>query len=107
MTKYGSSSLNSGGQTGSQPSESRPNPRYPQGQEIEELVAVVRGAISTTLGVLPAHDSPVTEAVLEVVGIGDPVLALRVLEGALADPPTRMMLATHGLHPCGKRRARR
>jgi hypothetical protein len=104
VSRYGSSSRNSSGQAGSQPRGSRPNPRHPQGADVEELVAVVRGAISTTLDVLPAHDSPVSEAVFEVVGTADPVLALRVLEGVLADPPTRMMLALHGLHTGGKGR---
>ncbi len=102
MTSYSSSFRYSNGQAGSQPRVSRPNPRHPQGPEVEELVAAVRGKISTTLDVLPAHDSPVSEAVRQVVGTDDPILALRVLEGVLADPPTRMMLAMHGLHTGGK-----
>lgn len=102
MTSYASSFRNSSGQVSSQPRVSRPNPRYPQGPEVEELVTAVRGAISTTLAVLPAHDSPVSEAVRRVVGTDDPILALRVLEGVLADPPTRMMLSLHGLHTGGK-----
>ena len=105
MTRYGSSARNSSGQAGLQPRDSRPNPRHPQGPDVEQLVAVVRGVISTTLDVLPAHDSPVTEAVFEAVGTDDPVLALRVLEGVLADPPTRVMLALHGLH-AGEKGAR-
>ncbi len=102
MTSYGSSSRDSSGQAGSQPRGSRPNPRHPQGPDVEELIAVVRGAISTTLDVLRAHDSPVSEAVMAVVGTDDTALALRVLEGVLADPPTRMMLALRGLHSGGK-----
>lgn len=90
--------------------DDRPNPRWPQDEEIEGLVARVRAIIAGNPGALVDVRSPVSEVVLDLLsdtGDGD-WLAPRVVEGVLADSACRHMLNGVGLHgaaPARKRRA--
>ncbi len=91
--------------------EDRPNPRWPQDEEIERLVARARSIIAGNPRALVDVRSPVSELVRDLVsdlGDGD-WLAPMVVEGVLADSACRHMLNGVGLHgaaPARKRRAR-
>jgi hypothetical protein len=80
--------------------EDRPNPRWPQDEEIEELVARARAIIAANPGALINVRSPVSAVVLDLLSDaadGD-LLAPRVVEGVLADSASRHMLNGVGLH---------
>jgi hypothetical protein len=91
--------------------EDRPNPRWPQDEAIEALVARARAIIAGNPAALANARSPVSEVVCDLLADrsdGDR-LAPRVVEGVLADSASRHMLNGVGLHgaaPSRKRRAR-
>lgn len=89
---------------------SRPNPRWPQADEVQQLVANVRAAIAADPAGLGAHCSPVTTLAepivaswcMEDAGLASDYhgLLAKVVEGVLADAAARFMLAEQGLHVC-------
>lgn len=107
MTRYSNAPRDSSGGAGAQPRSSRPNTRWRQSDEVERLVAIVCGAMRTNMHTLVRHDSPVATAVLDVVDHDDPVTLARVIEGVLADEPTRLLLKLNGLHDGGRKRTAR
>lgn len=89
--------------------EDRPNPRWPQDEEIERLVARARAIIAGNPWALVDVQSPVSQIVAGLVadsGDGD-WLAPRVVEGVLADSACRHMLNSVGLHSAASTRKRR
>lgn len=89
--------------------EDRPNPRWPQAEEIEALVARARAIIASNPGALSSICSPVSEVVLRLVSEAgdDGWIASRVVEGVLADSACRHMLNGVGLHGAASTRKRR
>jgi hypothetical protein len=85
--------------------EDRPNPRWPQDEEIEGFVARVRAIIAANPAAFVNIPSPVADIVADIVG--DEWTAARVVEGVLADSACRFMLSGVGLHACGSPRRRR
>lgn len=89
--------------------EDRPNPRWPQDEEIEALVARARAAIASNPSALVDVRSPVADVVLRLtseIGLDD-WTAARVVEGVLADSACRHMLNGVGLHGAASTRKRR
>lgn len=92
-----------------QSQEDRPNPRWPQDDEIERLVAQARAMIAGHPGSLVDVRSPVSKVVRDLLsdrGDGD-WLAPMVVEGVLADSACRHMLNGVGLHQAASTRKRR
>ena len=76
--------------------EDRPNPRWPQTEEVESLVLKARASIAAAPERLFDFPSPVAHVVSELTD--DERLAPRVVEGVLADRACRLMLGHTGLH---------
>lgn len=88
--------------------EDRPNPRWPQDEHIEALVARARATIARDPSALVHARSPVADVVLWLVSAvdADEQVAARVVEGVLADSACRHMLNGVGLHDASRRNRR-